>query len=148
MDFLPHQELKTNFIPNQKMLFMGMIASMIHSVLMRQKGISILRLFSARKISPNWKIKPLLDWMNYLFPSIWLLALSISINEMTMQFQGQHANKRRITYKNEGDGFQCDALCQEGFTYQIFMRNNPAPKKYLKLGLSLLHSQVMALFDT
>ena len=77
-----------------------------------------------------------------------MLALAFSIDEMTMGFKGNHIDKRRITYKAEGDGFQCDALCQEGFTYQVFMRNDPAPKKYLKLGLSPLHSRVMALFDT
>ena len=79
-----------------------------------------------------------------------MLALAFSIDEMTMGFQGHHIDidKRRITYKNEGDGFQCDALCQEGFTYQIFMRNDPTPKKYREQGLSPLHSTVMALFDT
>ena len=55
-----------------------------------------------------------------------------------MRFQGKHVDKRRITYKNEGDGFQADALCQDGLRYQIFMRNNPAPLKYIKEGLSPL----------
>ena len=79
-----------------------------------------------------------------------MLALAFSIDEMTMGFQGHHIDidKRRITYKNKGDGFQCDALCQEGFTYQIFMRNDPTPKKYREQGLSPLHSTMMALFDT
>lgn len=85
--------------------------------------------------------------MTFLFPSIWLLALAFSVDEMTMGFKGHHADKKRITYKAEGDGFQCDALCQEGFTYQVYMRNDPAPEKYLKRGLSPLHSRVMALFD-
>ena len=79
---------------------------------------------------------------------IWLLSLSFSIDEMTMRFKGKHQDKQRITYKAEGDGSQADALCDSGFTYQIFMRNDPAPKKYLKLGLSPLHSRVMSLFDT
>ena len=64
-----------------------------------------------------------------------------------MRFQGQHKYKQRITYKSEGDGFQADALCDEGFTYQIYMRNDPAIKKYLKQGLPPLHSRAMALFD-
>ena len=64
-----------------------------------------------------------------------------------MRFQGQHKDKQRVTYKAEGDGFQDDALCDEGFQYQVHMRNYPAPKKYLKQGLSPLHSRVMALFD-
>ena len=31
-------------------------------------------------------------------------------DEQTLGFQGQHADKLRITHKGEGDGFQCDAL--------------------------------------
>jgi hypothetical protein len=65
-----------------------------------------------------------------------------------MGFQGNHKDKKQITYKAEGDGFQADALCQSGFTYQVHMRNDPAPKQYLSEGLSPLHSRVMALFDS
>ena len=72
----------------------------------------------------------------------------ISCDEQTIGFQGNHKDKKRITYKAEGDGFQCDALCQDGFTYQFYFRNEPAPKRWKKLGLSPLHSRVMALFDT
>ena len=99
-----------------------------------------LQRYQQGKIEPNWKVKPLLDWMNYLNPTIWKLGPNFSIDEMTMGFQGMHQDKRRITYKNEGDGFQCNALCQDGFTYQFYMRNHPAPKEYLREGLSPLHS--------
>ena len=51
---------------------------------------------------------------------------------MKIRFQGKHVDKRQITYKNEGDGFQANALRQDGFTYKIFMRNDPAPLKYIK----------------
>ena len=100
-----------------------------------------------RSKNPNWKVRPLLTWMNFIFPTMWLLGICFSIDEMTMRFQGQHKDKQRITYKAEGDGFQADALCDEGFTYQVYMRNDPAPKKYMKQGLSPLNSRVMALFD-
>ena len=63
------------------------------------------------------------------------------------EIPGQHKDKRHITYKAEDDGFQADALCDEGFKYKVYMRNDPAPKKYLKQGLSPLHSRVMALFN-
>ena len=101
-----------------------------------------------RKVDPNWKIRPLLKWMNYFFPIIWLLACEFSVDEMTMGFKGKHQDKKRITHKAEGDGFQADALCQNGFCYQVCMRNDLAPRKFLKMGLSPLHSRVMALFDT
>ena len=97
---------------------------------------------------PNWKVRPLLVWMNFIFPQVWNLGQEFSIDEITIGFQGKHADKRRITYKRAGDGFQCDALCENGFTYQFYFRNHPAPPKYLKMKLSPPHSRVMALFDS
>eukprot|EP00957_Ditylum_brightwellii_P015356 1155713-Ditylum_brightwellii.AAC.2 len=44
-----------------------------------------------------------------------------------MRFKGYHRDKKRITYKEERDGFQADALCQDEFIYQVFMHNGPAP---------------------
>jgi hypothetical protein len=65
--------------------------------------------------------------MNYIGPKAVLLCECASVDEMTIGFQGSHKDKRRITYKAEGDGFQCDALCQEGYCYQHYFRNDPAP---------------------
>jgi hypothetical protein len=70
------------------------------------------------------------------------------VDEMTIGFQGSHKDKRRITYKAEGDGFQFDALCQEGYCYQHYFQNDPAPRTYLSLKLSPLHARVMGLFDS
>jgi hypothetical protein len=96
-----------------------------------------------REDFPNWKIHPLLQWMNYIGPFAWMLGAYFSIDEMTLRFKGQHKDKRQITYKAEGDGFQCDALCQEGYCYQHYFRNDPAPKKYLNQKLSPLHARCM-----
>ena len=80
---------------------------------------------------PHWKVRPLLTWMNFTFTTIWLLGLCFSIDKMTMIFQGQHKDKHYITYKAEGDGFQADALCNEVFTYQVYMHNDPHPRSIL-----------------
>ena len=77
----------------------------------------------------------------------WLLGVVSSVDEQTMVFKGNHADKLRTTYKKEGDGFQCDAFCQDGYTFTFYFRNQPAPKKYLDQGLSPLHSRAMAMFD-
>ena len=47
-----------------------------------------------REKYPNWKVRPMLMWMNFIFPSAWLLGISIVINEMTMGFQGRHQDKK------------------------------------------------------
>ena len=73
--------------------------------------------------------------------------MNLSIDEQTISFQGRHANKLRISYKAKGDGFQADAICDRGFTYAFYFRNEPPPKKYIKQGLSPLHARVMWLFD-
>jgi len=77
-----------------------------------------------------------------------MVGLFVAVDEMTIVFQGIHEEKRRITYKNEGDGFQCDALCDNSFCYQFYFYNYPAPKQYTGTGLSPLHSRVMSLFDS
>ena len=102
----------------------------------------------SRDAFPYWKVRPLLKWMNFLFFLVWALEIEFLIDKMTMCFKGKHHDKRRITYKQEGDGFQDDALCNAGFTYQVYMRNDPLLRKYRKEGLSPLHSRCMALFDS
>ena len=72
----------------------------------------------------------------------------MSIVEITIGFQGMHKDKRRITYKTGGDGFQCDALCNYGFTYQVYFRNEPADKKLVQQGMSPLHARVVSLMAT
>jgi len=39
-----------------------------------------------------------------------------SCDEQVIGFTGNHADKQQITYKDEGDGFLCDAICQDGYT--------------------------------
>ena len=85
--------------------------------------------------------------MNYIFPLIWLLGVAISIDEMAVRYNGHHNDMKCIIYKAEGYGFQVDALFQGGFTYHIFMRNDPSPPKYMDQCLSPLRARVVDLFD-
>ena len=61
--------------------------------------------------------------------------------------QGRHVHKLRINYKKEGDGFQCEGVCADGFTFTIFFRNQLSPKKYTDKGLSPLHGRVAAMLS-
>jgi hypothetical protein len=101
----------------------------------------------SRTAKPNHKVDTLLRHVQQVSMSAWKLGRDIAADEQTIGFQGNHRDKRRITYKAEGDGFQCDAICQNGFTYTFYFRNQPAPKKYLDQGLSPLHSRIMGMFD-
>ena len=52
-----------------------------------------------------------------------------------------------IPYKAEGDGFQCDALCEKGFTWTFYFHNQPAPVDWVQKGYSPLHSRELVMFD-
>jgi hypothetical protein len=101
----------------------------------------------SRTAYPNYKVDPLLRHMQEVSMSAWRLGRDIAGDEQTIGFQGNHRDKRRITYKNEGDGFQCDAICQKGFTWTFYFRNQPAPKRYTDQGISPLHARILAMFD-
>ena len=99
-----------------------------------------------RSIFPNWKSHPILTWLNYIPALVWLLGLEFLVGEMNIVFKGRHKDKKLITYKADGGGFQADALCQEGFTYQVYIRNDPVPSKYLRQGFSPFHLRVVSVF--
>jgi hypothetical protein len=65
-----------------------------------------------------------------------------SCDEQCIGFTGNHKDKQLINYKKEGDGFLADSICEEGYTYSFFFRNQPAPAHYLNQGFSPTHSRV------
>ena len=97
---------------------------------------------------PNWKIDPFLAWIKSISKKAWKLGKIISVDEQTCGFQGQHASKLRITYKKEGNGLQCEALYDDGYTFTFYFRHDSPPEKYTAIGLSPLHARVMYLFDS
>ena len=64
-----------------------------------------------------------------------------------MGFKVQHQDKLRISYNKEGDSFQCDCVSDDGYIFTFCFRNQTAPKKYISIGYSPLHSRCMALFE-
>ena len=91
---------------------------------------------------------PLLSWMNFIFPQMWRLGVSIYVDKTTIGFQGRHQYKRKIACKAEEGCFQGGAIFQDVFCYQFFFHNDPAPHKYINMGLSPLNTREMALFNT
>ena len=78
----------------------------------------------------------------------WLLDCALSVDEQTMGLKCRHVDTMRISYKNEGDRFQVDALCDRGYNYAFFMRSEVVPKKYTSMGLSPFYARVFSLFLT
>jgi Transposase IS4/SAP domain len=97
---------------------------------------------------PNWKVDPFLAWVQTISMEAWDVGSHLSGDEQTIGFKGNHADKQRISYKKEGDGFLADAIAEDGYTYTFFFRNMPAPKKYIDMKLSPLHARVLFMFNT
>jgi len=81
-----------------------------------------------KKKNPLWKIQPLLDELNFQATNMWLPGKRVAIDEQTLGFKGKNGMKLRISYKIEGDGFQCNALCDRGYTHSLYFRHGDAPK--------------------
>ena len=101
----------------------------------------------SRKTHPNWKVQKFFKWAMYISKKCVVIGKQISCDEQTIGFQGRHPDVLRISYKKEGDGFQCDAICADGYTYCFYFRNQVAPKCFLDLGMSPLHARVHSLWD-
>jgi len=100
-----------------------------------------------REDSPLFKVLSIVKWIRKVGPMSWECGLDLGLDEQTMGFQGMHVDKLRISYKKEGDGFQCDALCDDGFTYTVYFRNEKPPQRYIRMGLSPLHARSLWIFD-
>ena len=77
---------------------------------------------------PLFKVRHLLNNLNYTSMNNWATGKMVSIDEQTLGFKGRHGLKLRISYKREGDGFQCDAVCDEGYTFSFYFRHGDAPQ--------------------
>ena len=86
-----------------------------------------LQIQPPRATHPNWKCENFLNHVLSVSMEAWDCGEWISVDEQTIGFQGRHPDKLRITYKNEGDGFQCDAISDMGYTYSFYFRNQPPP---------------------
>ena len=55
-----------------------------------------------------------------MFSFSWLLGFALSVHEKMIGFKGRYVDKMKITYKNKGDSFQADDICEQGYTYIFY----------------------------
>ena len=92
-----------------------------------------------QRVNPLWKVQELLDELNNQAKDMWVPGKFVAIDEQTIGFQGASGMKLRISYKREGDGFQCDAVCDAGYTFSFYFHHGPPPNvgdQYKSLELS------------
>ena len=90
---------------------------------------------------PNWRVQKYFRWAIIASKQLIYLGQRLSLDEQTIGCQGCHPDILQINYKAEGDGFHCDSVCADGYTYSFNFRNQPASKCFLDLGMSMLHSR-------
>ena len=73
-----------------------------------------------RKEDHNLKINLLINKLIYMSKKLMTMGKWISVDEKTIQFKGMHVDKLQINYKKEGDGFQCDAICADGYMFSVY----------------------------
>ncbi len=86
---------------------------------------------------PNFKVDPFLVHMQKASMEAWDCGPSLSGDEQTVGFKGNHADKQRINYKREGDGFLTDAICDKGYTYCFFSEIYRFPRNLLPTMVAL-----------
>ena len=97
------------------------------------------------KESPNWKVEKLIKQIMHISKQAMLIGKWVSVDKQAISFKGRHVSKIRINYKKEGDGFQCDVICSDGYTFTVFFRNQKSPQRFTQAGLSPLHSRVASM---
>ena len=96
-----------------------------------------------KKEDSLWKVRDLLDHIMKVSMEAWVCDRDVSVDEQTLRFQGKHEDNLRVTFKAAGNGFMCDAICNDGYTYCFYFQNMPAPKKNLGQGILALHVRVL-----
>jgi hypothetical protein len=100
-----------------------------------------------RKQDPNYKINAIIKQLIHISKKVILMGKWISVDEQTISFKGRHVDKLRISHKKEGDGFQCDAICADGYTFTVYFRNIASPPALIEKGLCPLHARVVSMFE-
>jgi hypothetical protein len=83
--------------------------------------------------NPLWKVQCFLNELNNNTARMWIPMKWLGIDKQTLGFQGWSRIKLHITYKNKGDGFQCDAVCDDSYMFSFNFHHKdlpPLPKEF------------------
>ncbi len=80
-----------------------------------------------QRLNSLWKVQHLINELNKQAKDMWVPGVFVAIDEQTIGFQGQLGMKLRISYKQEGDGYQCDAVCDSRYTFSFYFCHGPLP---------------------
>jgi len=76
---------------------------------------------------PLNKLEPMLSYVRMKWGRSWRAGKLLSLDEQTIGYKGRCVLVVRIKDKGEGDGFQCDAICEDGYTITFCFRCDNLP---------------------
>ena len=97
---------------------------------------------------PLWKVATIMDELQKNSQRCWLPGKWLAIDKETIGFKDAHGLALCISYKREGNGYQCDAVCENGYTFLFYFCHGNAPTlppKYNDLELLPTGRQVIFL---
>ncbi len=77
---------------------------------------------------PLWKVSAILTELQKNCEHCWGTVTWVAIDEQIIGFKSKHCLALHITYKKEGDGYQFDPLCADGYTFSFYFCHGDAPK--------------------
>ena len=78
------------------------------------------------------------------------MGCNASTYEHNCDFKENHMEKTHVEFKRYGDGYLHNALCADGYTYAVYLRNMLEPKEYTnklyyQLNFHILSIQIFSL---
>ena len=88
-------------------------------------------------------MRPFVQWMNYLFPLIWLLGDSFAIDEMKIGFQGMHTVAPSPRMEQKFKLQSQDPVHGNDFIYHTFDPNSEFRHRHFKNFLAIQDPEIL-----
>jgi hypothetical protein len=96
---------------------------------------------------PNFKVDDFFRWLCYIWKEVWCLAKGFLINEQSCKMQGKSKHKTHCgKFKRLGDGIQTNAIANDGYMWDFYIRNEPIDQELLAMGFCPMHCRLITMF--
>ena len=102
----------------------------------------------SRKLAPNQQVNHFFLHILKISTGAFEPGANLSSAEQDASFQEMHEDKSRVNFKQAGDGFSVDSVCESGYTIRFYPWNTQPPKKWIDKGFSPTHSQILFMLNS
>ena len=97
---------------------------------------------------PNFKVDELFRWLRHIWKDAWVLGKGFSNDKQSCKMQGKSEYKTRCgKLKRLGDGIQMDAIANDGYKWDFYLRNEPSDPTLLAQGYCPMHCRLLHMFS-